>query len=441
MSGYLASIRNFFAQGAFQYQVVVARNGRMKSFTLRPWHLAGSLVLFLLVSAGYLTATTYLFIRDDLLTERTARTAIMETTYQDRILRLRTHIDHLTSRQIVDRVSVENLVSELVRRQDSLDARHIMVSDLVNRAIDSGIRVAISSPIPSVKPQTASLAAGIDQVGGDIAIGGESQPIEDPFGVLGLRGSDDLSQPAQKKTSDAGLSPGDQAALIKVQETLDRMNNESTAALDALAVATEAEIDSILDATRGLGVRLAGANLARNSRVGGPFVAYEEGTFDARIQRVERALLNLDLLRTSAKALPIRRPIEGAEISSRFGPRLDPFLRRLAMHTGMDFKARYGTRIRSAAAGTVLTARRKGGYGKLVEIQHDSGLITRYAHLSRIMVEEGEEVIAGDVIGKVGSTGRSTGPHLHYEVRLNGDAVNPALYVIAGDRLAKTLRH
>jgi len=441
MSGYLASIRKFFAQGAFQYQVVVARNGRMSKFTIRPFVLGCSAILFLLVSAGYFTATTYLLIRDDLLTDRSARTAMMETNYQDRILRLRTHIDHLTSRQIVDRVSVENLVSELVRRQNSLDARHIMVSDLVNRAIDSGIRVAISNPIPSGKPQTASMSPDLDHGTAGIAIGGESQPIEDPLAALGLRGSDTLGEPAQKKSSDQGLSPGEQAALSKVQQTLEQMTKESTVALDALAVATESEIDTILDATRTLGVQLAGHETAHAARVGGPYVAYTEGSFDARIQRVERALANLDTIRDAARALPIRRPIEGAQISSRFGPRLDPFLRRLAMHTGMDFKARYGTRVHSAAAGTVLTARRKGGYGKLVEIQHDSGLITRYAHLSRIMVEEGDEVIAGDVVGKVGSTGRSTGPHLHYEVRLNGDAVNPASYVVAGDRLEKTLRH
>jgi len=107
------------------------------------------------------------------------------------------------------------------------------------------------------------------------------------------------------------------------------------------------------------------------------------------------------------------------------------------MHTGIDFKAPYGSRVYSTAPGTVLAAKWKGGYGKMVEIRHANGFVTRYAHLSRMHVKAGDHVLAGDLIGNIGSTGRSTGPHLHYEVRRHDKPHNPAKFLSAGEKLSK----
>jgi murein DD-endopeptidase MepM/ murein hydrolase activator NlpD len=123
-------------------------------------------------------------------------------------------------------------------------------------------------------------------------------------------------------------------------------------------------------------------------------------------------------------------------MSSNFGSRADPFLGSAAFHAGIDFRSPQGRKVEATAAGKVIVAGRSGGYGNLVEIDHGKGLTTRYAHLSRIDVGVGESVKAGDVIGRVGSTGRSTGPHLHYETRRDGVAVNPVRYLDAGRRIA-----
>ncbi|MCR9282862.1 MAG: M23 family metallopeptidase [Rhodobacteraceae bacterium] len=106
------------------------------------------------------------------------------------------------------------------------------------------------------------------------------------------------------------------------------------------------------------------------------------------------------------------------------------------MHTGIDFKAPYGARVFATAPGTVISAGRNGGYGKMVEIRHANGFVTRYAHMSRIQVSEGDHVLAGDLVGNVGSTGRSTGPHLHYEIRRHDKPGNPAAFLAAGDRFS-----
>jgi len=134
--------------------------------------------------------------------------------------------------------------------------------------------------------------------------------------------------------------------------------------------------------------------------------------------------------------VPIRKPIMGEiDTSSGFGVRMDPFLRGPAMHTGIDIRGNPGDPVHATASGTVTNAGWSGGYGKMVEIDHGNGFATRYGHLSAIDVEVGRTVKIGQIVGRVGSTGRSTGPHLHYETRVEGDAVDPQKFLRAGIRL------
>lgn len=124
------------------------------------------------------------------------------------------------------------------------------------------------------------------------------------------------------------------------------------------------------------------------------------------------------------------RPAPAApRLSSRFGSRIDPLDRRRAVHSGIDMPGAHGTPILAAAAGQVRVAARRGGYGNLVEIVHDDGSATRYAHLAAILVRAGERVAQGQVIARMGSTGRSTGSHLHFEYRIGGRAVDPIGYL------------
>ena len=126
-------------------------------------------------------------------------------------------------------------------------------------------------------------------------------------------------------------------------------------------------------------------------------------------------------------------------VSSPFGVRKDPLLGMVAFHSGMDFRAMSGSSVLATANGTVTAADYNGGYGNMVEVDHGNGLSTRYGHMSRFSSGVGQHVKPGDVLGKVGSTGRSTGPHLHYEVRKNGNAVNPVGFLTIGRQLAAEL--
>jgi len=122
-------------------------------------------------------------------------------------------------------------------------------------------------------------------------------------------------------------------------------------------------------------------------------------------------------------------------LSSGFGVRMDPFINAPAMHTGLDFRGDMGESIRATAAGKVTQAGWNGGYGKMVEVDHGNGLATRYGHMSQIDVSVGQSIKTGQVLGRIGSTGRSTGPHLHYETRIDGNAVDPQKFLRAGIRL------
>lgn len=132
-------------------------------------------------------------------------------------------------------------------------------------------------------------------------------------------------------------------------------------------------------------------------------------------------------------AIPSRRPVGEARLGSAFGNRVDPFRKKLAFHSGVDFALRSGSDVVAAAGGRVRFAGYRGAYGKLVEIDHGNRLVTRYAHLSRLDVRQGEVVTPAQRIGAVGSTGRSTGPHLHFEVLHKGRFVDPQRFLALGD--------
>ena len=139
------------------------------------------------------------------------------------------------------------------------------------------------------------------------------------------------------------------------------------------------------------------------------------------------SMLSLESVRKAA--LPTASPIAIGFFSSNFGWRLDPFTGQRAMHEGVDFVAGHGTPIKAAAGGIVIYSDYHSGYGNMLEVDHGNGLVSRYGHASKRLVKEGDVVLRGQKIGEVGSTGRSTGPHLHFEVLLNGTPQNPTRYL------------
>jgi murein DD-endopeptidase MepM/ murein hydrolase activator NlpD len=226
--------------------------------------------------------------------------------------------------------------------------------------------------------------------------------------------------------------------LGRISAALDKIDQRQIAALTNMEERIDTQARRMRSVLNDLGVdpaRRAPASL------GGPFVPVKPprsgaSAFDRQLYRINVARAEINQYAHTLIAVPVRKPVVGeVDMSSPFGMRLDPFLGRPAVHTGIDLRGETGEPVHATAAGRISIAGREGGYGNMVEITHGNGLATRYGHLSHIDVKVGQPVRIGDVIGRIGSTGRSTGPHLHYETRINGEAVDPQKFLRAGIRL------
>lgn len=186
--------------------------------------------------------------------------------------------------------------------------------------------------------------------------------------------------------------------------------------------------------------------MARNAEiaggVGGPLELLstaKDGSLDPRFERLGLSLARLNTLELALSGIPRFAPAK-TRVTSSFGYRRDPFNGRAAMHRGMDFAGPAGSPIFAAADGTVTFTGRKSGYGNVVELTHANGMMTRYAHMSRIKTKVGKIIRTGEVIGAIGSTGRSTGAHLHFEVWMNNRAVNPRPFLETAPDVLKEAR-
>lgn len=190
--------------------------------------------------------------------------------------------------------------------------------------------------------------------------------------------------------------------------------------------ATQEELNDAIESDEGDGPK------------GGPFVPYRStDLMNDEQKEAVKEVEQMMQLNAILEQMPLAKPIDTDEISSIFGRRVDPFTHRLAQHLGVDFSGPVGAKVYATADGTVTYTGYRGAYGNLVEVDHGLGIATRYGHLSRILVEEGDKVTKGQLVAIQGSTGRSTGNHLHYEVRFNNRALNPMKFLKAGEHVSK----
>lgn len=224
-----------------------------------------------------------------------------------------------------------------------------------------------------------------------------------------------------------------EATHLRVRQENERLRVETERQRQQLEQ-LKGRVEAVEDASRRLaemsGVAEGGASAARGS--GGPLLVMDEAgmaAVEARAAQLETELRNYEAALREKSQVPSIWPVEG-DVTDSFGGRRNPFGGgSYEFHSGQDINAERGAAVVSAAVGTVVFAGWHGGYGQLITIDHGGGLTTRYAHLSKMEVSVGQQVAQGQLIGEVGSTGRSTGPHLHYEVRLNDEAVNPRNYM------------
>jgi murein DD-endopeptidase MepM/ murein hydrolase activator NlpD len=389
------------------------------------WTIVGSLVAM----AGWSAVTaTYFAFRDDVLTRLLARQAQMQYAYEDRIADLRGQVDKLASRQLLDQEQVESKLEQIARRQATLESRSSSLSSIGDPSPTGSIKTTPRPGAPVLLPQATPKPSPIN----DTVI-----LVPPPEREARLESRTPLNS---VRVVAASTSAGIEGALTRLQLSLDRYEAHQVKTLNTLEESYDAKARRMRGILADLGLDLGKIAPSLPPRAsGGPFVpanASNLSAFERQVYRVKLVRGQVERLTRTLTAVPIRKPMTGElEWTSGFGMRADPFIRAPAMHTGLDIRADTGEPARATAAGTVTMAGWNGGYGKMVEVDHGNGFATRYAHLSAIDVEVGQAVRIGQVVGRVGSTGRSTGPHLHYETRVDGDAVDPQKFLRAGVRL------
>ncbi len=392
------------------------------------WIVVGTVTMLGVWSAA--TATYFAF-RDDVLTRLIARQAEMQYAYEDRIAELRAKVDRTTSRQLLDQEQFDKKLDQIMRRQTTLESRATALGAIPDAQVTGSIR-------PPSRGGADAAPTGIPK----------PSPISDtvifvapPDREARLESRAPVSAPAPSSQF-AKVQGGVDNVLVRLQNSLDQVEGRQIAALTSVEDSMESRMRRMRGVVTDLGLDMAQLEAATpRAGMGGPFVpvklAANAGPFERQLYQINITRAQVDRLNRTLALVPYRKPVIGeVEFTSGFGVRSDPFLGRPAMHTGLDFRAAMGDPVRATANGKVSSAGWAGGYGRMVEIDHGNGLATRYGHLSEIGVKVGEPIKIGQVIGAVGSTGRSTGPHLHYETRIDGEAVDPQKFLRAGVRLS-----
>ena len=430
--------------------------------------IALGLPLCLVAGAGFLYWQVF---RDDVLEALLRRQAEMQYAYEDRLAAMRAHLDKVTSRQLLDQNTIEGRVHDLLSRQAQLESRASMIAALADQV---GVGPEASSTIPQSppnalapakpaaprlnpllsgpveplrKPGLPSSASAYAAPEAEVPALRESMPAAAaprpeitekprPEGVMELRSS--LDRPSPSPLFNPDVSPV--VRLSALGRGLDRMERDQVQAVSRIGAAARQKAGRLKSIIAEVGLSPDALSPAGKA-VGGPFMPLKADPGGSLFEH-ELSLIATDFRAAShlmqiLSTLPLRRPLTGRqEITSGYGVRIDPFLGRMALHTGLDMREETGALVRATAGGKVVSAGWSGGYGNMVEVDHGNDLSTRYGHLSMINVAEGQSVSPGTILGRVGSTGRSTGPHLHYAVRIDGDAIDPGRFLRASDKVA-----
>jgi len=405
-------------------QIYLRSEGEVQFITLRPWVQVAAIFAFTAGLFWVAFATVNIAFKDQVLAlkERNQYRARLE--YEDRITDMRTIIDKLNRRLLLDQKAYLARVDEVRSEQDKLVDRHEQLADFFR----SGWLPARAGTKSDEEPQKqGSLTPRGTIVGETLLMQADA--------TASPRASDKYTR--EFTTTEEALQPlQDLRTYMAQMEVGEAGLIEDATGFMADGNARLAEVYRRLEINAS---KVAATSSYTPDAVGGPFIAATAADLGSQMLADKVAGLSTELdtwqtLKFQATRLPLFRPM-GPEYktSSTFGLRQDPFRRRPAMHAGIDFRAQTGSPVQVTAAGKVVKAGRNAGYGKMVEVLHDNGVATRYAHLSIISVRTGQKVEPGDTIGRVGSTGRSTGPHLHYETRVGGRAIDPVKFWKARD--------
>jgi murein DD-endopeptidase MepM/ murein hydrolase activator NlpD len=453
-------------------QIYIRSDGRVQFFTFGP-SLQATLAGLTLIFLGWVAfATVNVVFKDRIIAAKDHRYQQMQAAYENRVADLQMSYDELNG-------ALVSAQDRFKSTADALQAKQNAIAGFLNRANRAEAQVgAHAAPAPLDQPQqtvpaSAPISGAMDvEAPADFALDqsssstlvmmpGPAQPqprtarsvkssaldsamrrfsalfrsVTESMHLTTHQASDTAAAYTQHPGLRALTEQTDRVARIGGSETLLMAKTEGT---------LEQGVGDLRNVMRKAGINPDGfaRKIAANEGMGGPEIPLDqvriEGISDANFtQAYLGAAAVLDQLNGLSAAMdhvPLSAPVSSASFdkSSGFGARVDPFTGRYAFHPGIDFAGPWGSVVHATAAGVVVFAGNRGGYGNMVEVDHGYGIHTRYGHLSVISVQVGMQILRGAALGRVGSTGRSTGPHVHYEVWYDDTVKNPNNFIEAG---------
>jgi murein DD-endopeptidase MepM/ murein hydrolase activator NlpD len=445
-------------------QIYIRSDGRVQFFTFGPT-LQATLSGLALIFLGWVAfASVNVIFKDRIIASKDRRYQQMQSAYENRVADLQLSYDELNGALVTAEDRFKAIADELESKQDTVS--HLLQrKQAVDAIIDS---MGDRNPAATVKARDSDIilrAPGTgmssDSVSGDIDSGVR---IVLPQGAAALPTAPQPQSAHPNKASflDDTVSrfaaiflhpaersayrppPNEPALRILAFQTarIARLGNAETALLVGVDTEIGSRIAGVQAVLRRVGVDPNGLERQASDGEGGPLIPIQavhidgisDSGFTAAYAGASAHVKELDTLLGALQHVPLTTPVHGAqfELTSDFGPRVDPFTRHIAFHPGLDFGGPWGAVVCATAPGTVVWAGQRGGYGNMVEIDHGYGFHTRYAHLSAVLVKVGAVLSKGAPVGKLGSTGRSTGPHVHYEVWLADTVRDPSRFIEAG---------
>jgi murein DD-endopeptidase MepM/ murein hydrolase activator NlpD len=465
-------------------QVYIRSDGRVQFFTFSPTLQATIAGLSLIFITWIAFATVNVVFKDRIIAAKNHRYQEMQSAYENRVADLQGSYDELNGALVSAEDKFKATAQELQTKQNTI-MKFIVRKQQVDatlRAIANGAPAAPlaakSTPVASAAP--APTAAGFTDADSDSSGAATSTaetsttPVYQP-----------AAPPPQAKPTRASLLDLDGAVgrlsgklsglLFGTRPSIDTAGDAPETlmrhpALKALGIQTErvkrigvAETDLLTGTEQRLSERVASlqgiirrtgidpaqyvSKLSVSEGMGGPDIPLQsihidgiaDSAFENAYMSASAVLEQMDGMLAALRHIPLTTPVHGTEFerTSGFGPRVDPFTGHYSFHPGVDFAGPYGSTVAATAPGTVVWAGMRGGYGNLVEVDHGFGIHTRYGHLSAILVHAGSKVMQGTAVGRLGSTGRSTGPHVHYEVLYNAAVRNPSNFIEAGRHIVQ----
>ena len=442
-AGWVSRLLAFWRHHYTERQIYIRSHGQVQFMSLSPVTQAVFAAIAFVFLGWVAFASVNVVFKEQIIASKDQRYRKMQGAYEERMAQLQAAYDELNGQLVISEERFLATTRQLEEKHRQLAALMAARQTASNELDVMRQRYAATSQPARDSNRGNALLMRADQAASETTVintttrpqqTAELEPVNDTAGASGidfsslLRGNQNETASHIETRLDA-LADAQQSFINTVEEKTDRRVRELKSIIRMTKVV---DPDTFVDRN---------SSDDEEKGQGGPFIALsgsadsdEEGDsqFSRQLFRVNRNLKEEAKLTESISKIPLAPPLTHYRLTSDFGPRRDPFNGRMGFHPGLDLATAYGSPVYAPSEGVVTFAGWKSGYGRFVEISLGNGFKTRFGHLSRIDVKAGQKVAFRQVIGRVGSTGRSTGPHLHYEVMYNGVVRDPLKFIEAG---------